>query len=151
MIEQTADLWSFSGTDADAICITTNGTIKANGEAVMGRGCAREARDQNPAIDRILGNAIAIRGNRPHLLRRRVTTTQPPNLVSFPVKHHWYEKADIELIRQSAQSLALMATHHGWRKVILPRPGCGNGQLDWDDVKPVIEPLLDDRFVVVTK
>ena len=28
--------------EADTICITTNGFVKANGECVMGRGCAKQ-------------------------------------------------------------------------------------------------------------
>jgi hypothetical protein len=32
--------------------------------------------------------------------------------------------------------------------VLLPRPGCGNGHRTWDEVCPVIEPILDDRFTV---
>ena len=31
----------------------------------------------------------------------------------------------------------------------LVRPGCGNGQLQWGDVRPEIVDILDDRFTVV--
>ena len=40
MIEQKIDLWE-AIKDAP-ICITTNGTVKKNGAAVMGAGCAKE-------------------------------------------------------------------------------------------------------------
>lgn len=33
--------------------------------------------------------------------------------------------------------------------LILPRPGCGNGRLRWEDVRKILEPILDDRFTVV--
>ena len=36
-------------------------------------------------------------------------------------------------------------------KVYMARPGCGNGQLKWEDVKPLIAPILDDRFIVVER
>ena len=33
--------------------------------------------------------------------------------------------------------------------IAIPRPGCSNGGLNWEiDVKPIIEPLLDDRFII---
>lgn len=27
---------------------------------------------------------------------------------------------------------------------------CGNGELTWPEVKAIIEPILDDRFIVMT-
>jgi hypothetical protein len=36
-----------------------------------------------------------------------------------------------------------------WTTVIMPRPGCGNGRLRWQDVSKVLSDILDDRFVVV--
>jgi hypothetical protein len=35
--------------------------------------------------------------------------------------------------------------------VVLPRPGCGAGELDWTRfVRPALTALLDDRFVAIT-
>lgn len=39
--EVVGNMWAIP---ADAYCITTNGFVKKNGEAVMGAGCAKEAR-----------------------------------------------------------------------------------------------------------
>ena len=37
----------------------------------------------------------------------------------------------------------------GITRVYMPMPGCSNGRLDWTtQVRPLIEPLLDDRFVI---
>lgn len=75
-------------------------------------------------------------------------------LVTFPVKVHWKDTASLDLIRRSA--LDLMATLDMpplWptRKVILPRPGCGNGGLSWVHVRPVIAPILDNRVWVIAR
>jgi hypothetical protein len=35
--------------------------------------------------------------------------------------------------------------------VYLPRPGCGNGRLNWEDVKKILSPILkSDQFHIVT-
>jgi hypothetical protein len=74
------------------------------------------------------------------------------DILSFPVKHNWFEKADMDLIRRSCRELMEVADELGLleESALLPRPGCGNGKLDWSDVKREIEPILDDRISVVT-
>lgn len=144
MIEVTGNLWEYP---ADVRVITTNGTIRKDGACVMGRGCAREAMLRFPGIEYTLGANIRDFGNLVFLLRH------DPKLYSFPVKLNWYEKANIDLIVCSAEALSacLSDTYPDQAiTVVLPRPGCGNGRLKWDDVKLVLNPILDDRFHVIT-
>lgn len=153
MKEVTGNLWT---TPADIKCITTNGDTNARGEAVMGRGCAREAKDRYPGLARHFARRLAQHGN----VVQRLTTILTDgrwefDLLSFPVKHHWHEAADLPLIERSARDLVAYVDLWTLRRerspfVLLPRPGCGNGQLTWDEVRPVIEPLLDDRFTIIT-
>lgn len=145
MIERTGNLWE---QDADAYVITTNGFVKKNGAAVMGAGVARQARDRYPGLDNWFGMRLEELGN--HV----IWLMQMPNIISFPVKHNWWEDADPELIERSAQELADLVdtrdfqriTHYN--EIAMVRPGCGNGNLDWGFVKMLIEDTLDDRFVV---
>jgi hypothetical protein len=155
MIEQYGNIWQLKG---DAICITTNGFVKKNGEAVMGAGIAKEAAKQFPHLPKLLGNTIKVRGNHLAVFFNEIShyngeegAISNQDIVSFPVKHNWFEKADMELIRRSARELMKWADQlPHWERVLLPRPGCGNGKLDWSDVKREIEPILDDRISVVT-
>lgn len=142
MQEIKQDLWSFP--DADALCITTNGTVKRNGQAVMGRGCAREAAQRFPHVPSRLGTLLNEYGNRTQIIDERL------RLVAFPVKHHWFEQADLALIQHSAKELVTLADTHGWTSVVLPRPGCGNGQRTWEEVAPLLT-FLDDRFMIVSR
>lgn len=146
MQEVTGNLWDYP---ADARVITTNGYVKSNGECVMGRGCAKEATERFLGIAKRLGGFIKQHGNHVFMLK-----VGPPALVNFPVKHKWDQPADISLIERSAHELVAWADamrDHGVNKVVLPRPGCGNGRLNWErDVKPVLEKILDDRFKVIT-
>jgi hypothetical protein len=148
MIERIENLWHL---EADAKCITTNGFVKNNGEAVMGAGIAKQAKLFYPKLPLAVGLAIQVLGN--HVTP--FVVEKDNILFTFPVKHNWWEKADLELIERSASELVEWVDEINQVKevietVALPRPGCGNGQRDWEEeVKVVIEPILDDRFVVV--
>lgn len=169
MIEHYGDVWSYS---CDAICVTTNGFVKNNGEAVMGRGIAQQAAQRYPELPRLLGRAIRRYGNLPALL-----IPYPPAIISFPVKpaeavvatdksniiprlrgqfmpgHRapgWACMASLDLIVESAKELVHMADTFRFKNVALPHPGCGNGGLKWEDVQPALAEILDDRFHTFT-
>lgn len=143
MREFIIDLWHVP--HADATVITTNGFVKKNGRAVMGRGCALEAARRYPRLPRLLGRMIQADGNHVYDLWK---PRGQPVIVSFPVKRAWWERADPALIARSADELVEKADRLGWQIVAMPRPGCGNGQLSWDAISHLLTALLDDRFVV---
>lgn len=131
--------------DYPVICITTNGVVKNNNRLVMGKGIALTAKQLYPDIDLKLGINVTTYGNVVSLVKYPDKT-----IISFPTKHNWRD--NINLIKQSATDLvSLVNTLTGTiNNVYLPRTGCGNGNLSWSVVKPVIEELLDDRFIVVS-
>ena len=141
MREVTGNLWDV---EADVRVITTNGYIKRNGSAVMGRGVALQAANKDPELPRLLGALLQDRGNVPIPI-----DSVAGHLITLPVKHNWYEPADLDLIEASTRELVKIVDDRLFKIVAMPRPGCGNGQRSWEEVKPVIEPLLDDRFVIV--
>ncbi len=163
MLEQSGNLWTLP---ADARCITTNGiTRPSDGAAVMGKGCAEEARHRFPGVDAYFGLMLNHHGN--HVYRLAIVPKQPLtvppsertnetiatwSLLSFPTKIHWRDKSDLALIRQSCVELMALADDEPtWQTILLPRPGCGAGGLTWTEVEKVIAPLLDDRVVVVSR
>ena len=143
MKEVTGDIWDYYD-QGHWIVITTNGTIKKNGACVMGKGIALQAAERFPYLSLWLGSEVSQYGNTPkcsHLKR----------LLTFPTKHNWWEKSDITLIEESCKQLV-----EGMKMLDLPvvymvRPGCNNGQLDWKDVKPILEKYLDDRYIIVER
>jgi hypothetical protein len=142
MIERAADLWTVP---ADVRVITTNGTVRRDGRAVMGRGCARQAALRFPRLPYLLGDALRTHGNRVHVFDSQALRASE-GLVTFPVKHHWAERADLALIAASVAAFAGQllpgATY------VMPRPGCGNGGLRWADVRPLLLGLPDSVIVV---
>lgn len=175
MKEIRGNLWDHLN-QVDALCVTTNGFVKKNGQAVMGRGCALEAKNRWPVIAGILGRNIKAKGNVPHMLARESDT----DVWSFPVKgsgmrvweqveviryavphmHHrlqapctipgWALKADLQLIAKSARYMVDLGNKGYFDECIIPRPGCGAGGLSWRDVQPVLAEILDDRFSIIT-
>ena len=136
--------------DADAIVITTNGIVKGNGSLVMGRGLALQATQMIPGIDYQLGQLVSTSGNHVYEITSYVAT-----IFSFPTKHNWRSPSDPLLIARSAKELKDLVDspdHAHLKKIVMPRVGCGLGQLSWP---MVVEPLLqriglDDRFHIIT-
>ena len=142
MIEVVGDMWKM---DADAICVTTNGIIKKNGEAVMGAGVALQAKNRYPSLPRALAKKLRSVGNHVYHMPQ-----SDIHIITFPTKHDWRDDSDIKLIERSCEELVVLTHCLGWKKVILPRPGCANGKLNWSDVKLVLEKHFDNRFCIVT-
>lgn len=140
MQELKGNLWDEQYNN-DWRCITTNGIVKNNGNAVMGKGCAKEAAERYPQLPSWLGLRILKFGN-------KVTVFEKHRLIAFPVKNHWKEKADPELIKKSAEELTLIAEDQPTEKFILPRPGCGSGGLKWNTVQPLLQRLPDNVFII---
>lgn len=123
--------------EGEIICITTNGSLKKNGEAVMGAGCAKEAAAKFPWLPKALGEHLVINGN---------VVGMFGDIITFPVKHNWYENADINLIKESYDDLLNLVDC--WN-VYLPRPGCGNGHLSWETVKEALLPIHRSNVIFV--
>jgi hypothetical protein len=143
-VEMTGDLWELAR--GGVLAVTTNGCVDGRGEAVMGRGVALQAKRRFPGVAAKLGKYIQQYGNRCFDLGQ----FGEYRLVSFPTKDRWDRPADLGLIARSALQIVEMADKSGWPAVYMPRPGCGNGRLRWDQVRPILEPVLDGRFVVVS-
>ena len=140
MREIEGDLWDWQG--RAVIAITTNGMTDRKGRAILGRGCAAQAKEKYADLPGILGNMLSRFGNHVHFLGR--------GMVSFPVEHTPFENPDLRLIEQSARELVAMADREGWELVVLPRPGCGGGGMSWREVGPLLARHLDDRFLLIS-
>jgi hypothetical protein len=105
----------------------------------MGRGVALQAKKRYRTLPYELGAKIEVFGN-------EVFTFKDYGILTFPVKHKWFEKADLELIEHSCKQLLYVVD----RPIYLPMVGCGNGHLLWRDVHPILDKYFDDTFTVVT-
>lgn len=145
MIEIIGNIWDQKAT---VLCITTNGIIRNDGALVMGRGVAKQCVNRNPGINFQFGGLVKANGNHFQLTG---LYDQFRELALFPVKVDWRKPAYLTLIEQSAARLSVCASNNQDSIFILPRPGCGNGGLLWEDVKPKIVNLLPDNVYVISK
>ena len=138
--EVRANIWKFYDMNY-YIVIPTNGAVNQFGDAVMGRGLARQAKIRFAALPGALGQRLREEGN-------QVYAWTAFRMFTFPVKEHWKDTASLDLIRRSAGQLKAKAEFLKKFPIYIPRVGCGNGRLNWDDVKPVLAEVLDERFIV---
>lgn len=147
MREWRGDIWlGLQAPNIDAICITTNGIVKRDGKLVMGAGIAGQARDRFLGIDAAAGALVKQNGNCTQILH----TVNETALVALPTKNHWRDPSPLDLVLRSLQQLVVLTDQNGWNRVLLTRPGCGNGGLNWNTLRPRVEAVLDDRFIVVS-
>lgn len=139
MIEIVGDIWTYA--PQAIIVITTNGSLTRDGRAVLGRGVAKQATRYFPALAVKLGELIDRQGNH--------VCDLGGGIVSFPVEETAWSLPDMELIARSLEELVVLTDTAGWRQVVVPRPGCGGGGLDWHEVQPLLAARLDERFLVI--
>jgi len=148
------------------VCVTTNGFVKKNGHAVMGRGNALAMAQTVPQLPELLGIHISRNGNHVGVIYDRI--------VAFPVKPSqgdysmvldrvrdlyrpgqiipgFHCKASLELIKRSAEELVQLTKDLNIPRIFLPVPGVGNGELNFESVKPILEYLSSQGIVIVKK
>lgn len=144
-----SDIFLLPNGPQEAMCVTTNGIIRKDGRAVMGRGIALTA-DRRFGLAKDLAAKLKAGGNHVYDmgLRTDAQTGRVVRVITFPTKHDWKDSSDLALIVQSARELVDLCSREEITACYLTRPGCANGRLDWDTVRAAIEPLLDDRFII---
>ncbi|MCI7675089.1 MAG: macro domain-containing protein [Phascolarctobacterium sp.] len=74
-------------------------------------------------------------------------------LLLFPTKEHWRGKSKIEYIERGLQKFVEIYEREDIKSIAFPKLGCGNGGLDWEEVRPVMEkylkPLPIDIYIYV--
>ena len=67
----------------------------------------------------------------------------PKWIVNFPTKTHWRVNTKLVWIEEGLQDLVRIIREKDIRSVAVPPLGCGNGGLDWDDVRPLVVAALE--------
>jgi len=124
---------------------------------VMGKGVALEFKKRWPENFKVYQKACKTNALQPGAMlifdtHELFPTDGPRYLVNFPTKMHWRAKSELSYIEQGLDALVCELKERRIRSIGIPPLGCGNGGLDWEDVKPLIvlklEALRDVEVVI---
>lgn len=111
-------------------------TNTVNCVGVMGKGVALEFKRRYPGMFedyQAKCTAGEIRPGQPYLWED--DTTQ---ILNFPTKDHWRGESRLEYIERGLRYIAEHYDELGIHSIAMPPLGCGNGGLDWADVKALM-------------
>jgi O-acetyl-ADP-ribose deacetylase (regulator of RNase III) len=120
--------------DAEALVNTVN-TV-----GYMGKGIALQFKQAFPENFRQYARAAKRGDVKPGQMFVVPTgfVANPRYIINFPTKRHWRGRSRIEDIEAGLKALVGEIQRLGIQSVAIPPLGCGNGGLDWRDVKPRI-------------
>jgi O-acetyl-ADP-ribose deacetylase (regulator of RNase III) len=133
--------------------ITTGDILTADAEAlvntvncvgIMGRGIALQFRKAFP--DNFKAYEAVCKRHELHpgqmFVFQTGQLTNPRYIINFPTKRHWKGKSQLADIESGLTALVAEIRRLGIRSVAVPPLGCGQGGLDWAEVRPRIEQAL---------
>lgn len=117
-----------------------------NTVGVMGKGIALQFKQAYP--DNFRAYEAACRRGEVQLGRMFVVETgqlgQPRLIINFPTKKHWRARSRLRDIETGLADLRQVIQDRQISSIAVPPLGCGNGGLDWRDIRPVIVKALGD-------
>lgn len=128
----------------------TGNLLKADVEAlvntvncvgIMGKGIALQFKQAYPENFKCYEKACRAKQVQPGKMFIVPTNRllNPKFIINFPTKRHWKGKSKIEDIMAALDTLILKIQELSISSIAIPPLGCGNGGLNWCDVKPLIE------------
>ena len=126
--------------EVDAIVNTVN-TV-----GVMGKGIALQFKQKWPENFKAYAKACEREEIKPGkmFIYDAGGLLRPRYIINFPTKRHWREPSRIEDIDAGLKDLVEQVKDLKIKSIALPPLGCGNGGLDWSDVRPRIEKAFSE-------
>lgn len=133
--------------DADVEAIVN----AVNTVGVMGKGIALMFKEAFPENFKIYARAC----KQNEVQVGRMFVTEPPELtgpkwiINFPTKKHWRHPSQLEWVVDGLVDLVRVIKANDIRSIAIPALGCGNGGLDWSEVRPLIESTFAEMDIDV--
>lgn len=109
-----------------------------NTDGVMGKGLALQFKKAFPEAFTSYERACkegAVEVGRMHVAERLVA---PRVIFNFPTKRHWRNPSKLEYVRDGLRDLVRQVEFRKISSVAIPPLGCGNGGLQWKEVRPLV-------------
>ncbi len=106
--------------------------IPVNTVGVMGAGLAKQAKERYPLAERAYRSALRL----DCLEIRQVFPVYLPekSLLLLPTKKHWRNPSELAYVKQGLMSLTRYMLREPFKRIAIPKLGCGLGGLAWTDV-----------------
>lgn len=118
-----------------------------NKVGVMGNGLAYAFRKKIeglwPAYQQACSYEVFDVGSRLFVFEETAADRQGQQVLCFPTKNHWRHDSKLTLIEAGLVSLAENYVRLGITSLAVPGLGCGKGNLQWEQVRPLIWNHLD--------
>lgn len=116
---------------------------------IMGKGIAAEFKKRFPEMYKDYISRCQkgeIKPGVPYLFK---TSLFSPQIINFPTKSHWRAASRVEDIEKGLKILVSKYKEWGVESIAVPPLGCGNGQLLWETVGPLIYKYLSKLHISV--
>jgi O-acetyl-ADP-ribose deacetylase (regulator of RNase III) len=138
-------------TTGDLLLAPAEALVNAvNTAGVMGKGIALQFKKrfpQNYNLYKQAAEAGQLETGKNFVVQN--PTTDPVKwIINFPTKKHWRSPSQLEYVVAGLVDLRNVIKDLKIKSIALPALGCGNGGLDWNIVKPILENKLESLVEV---
>ncbi len=131
---------------ADALINTVN-TV-----GIMGKGIALQFKKAFPYNYKIYAKACKegeVQVGQLLAVKDQNISTGEKWIINFPTKTDWRKPSEYEYVEKGLESLLEFIDKHELSSIALPPLGAGNGGLEWEKVKQIIEKKLEGKRIDV--
>jgi len=111
-----------------------------NTVGVMGKGIALEFKNRYPEMFKVYQRICDDKSL--DIGKLLLWKSDEKLVLLFPTKKHWRSPSKLAYIEEGLKKFVQSYESLGIESVAFPRLGCGNGGLNWDEVKPIMERYL---------
>lgn len=118
-----------------------------NTVGVMGKGIALQFKNKYPSMFKSYQNICE--KHRLDVGKLYLWKSPEKWILLFPTKKHWKNPSKIEYIESGLKKFVENYERLGIESIAFPKLGCGNGNLDWEVVRPIMEKYLKPLPITV--